>query len=562
MLEISIANLTAHAAQILIVVALAAAASRLLDVPVARVRLAYWRAVVILCVALPLLSFVHPSSTKVSTSTPPPSLALAQPASIAETAAEPAAASSGGIYIVGLLLAGIWMRGAWLAVGLARLGRLRRDAVSMDLSEDVIRLRDEIAPHAEIRACGRSAQPATFGVWRPVVLLPETVAALPAQERLAVVCHELLHVRRRDWLWTIAEEALRTAFWFHPAMRYAISRIQASREEVVDAEVVARTGDRRGYMRALLAFAEQPAVVTTAAFVRPRQLSARLRRMTEEIHMSRLRLRMAVTTFTIVLVSAFVLAAGTFRYEVAAQQPADAVPIEAVQFTAPLARAIVRMDRPIYPPDAWRAGIGASVSLVIRVDPNGLVTLEREPSWQITITSTSPVDAVESFWARQGWTDFVNVVTEAIGRWQYVPADSPVTVPMQVTFTPTRVVGPPGIQLFQRSDGGSLVFVGTSGQPPVRVGGAIRPPTKLANALPVYPEVARLARVQGVVIVEALIGTDGAVSVARILRSIPLLDQAALDAVYQWRFTPTLLDGVARDVIMAFTVNFTLPEQQ
>jgi periplasmic protein TonB len=74
----------------------------------------------------------------------------------------------------------------------------------------------------------------------------------------------------------------------------------------------------------------------------------------------------------------------------------------------------------------------------------------------------------------------------------------------------------------------------------------------------VYPSIAQSARVQGVVIVEATIGPDGKVSDARVLRSIPLLDQAALDAVRQWVFTPTLLNGVPVPVIMTVTVNFTL----
>jgi protein TonB len=92
----------------------------------------------------------------------------------------------------------------------------------------------------------------------------------------------------------------------------------------------------------------------------------------------------------------------------------------------------------------------------------------------------------------------------------------------------------------------------------VRVGGAVRPPTKILNVPPVYPDEARAAGVQGVVIIEALIGTDGVTYNTRVLRSIPLLDKAALDAVSQWRFTPTYIDGVARDVLVTMTVNFTL----
>jgi protein TonB len=90
------------------------------------------------------------------------------------------------------------------------------------------------------------------------------------------------------------------------------------------------------------------------------------------------------------------------------------------------------------------------------------------------------------------------------------------------------------------------------------VGGNIKPPTKTKDVRPVYPAIAQSARVQGVVIVEATIGPDGRVAEAKVLRSIPLLDAAALDAVKQWTFTPTLLNGTAVPVIMTVTVNFTL----
>ena len=75
---------------------------------------------------------------------------------------------------------------------------------------------------------------------------------------------------------------------------------------------------------------------------------------------------------------------------------------------------------------------------------------------------------------------------------------------------------------------------------------------------PVYPAIAQQARVEGIVIIEAIIGADGRVQQARVLRSKPLLDEAALDAVRQWVFTPTLLNGVPVPVIMTVTVNFTL----
>jgi protein TonB len=93
---------------------------------------------------------------------------------------------------------------------------------------------------------------------------------------------------------------------------------------------------------------------------------------------------------------------------------------------------------------------------------------------------------------------------------------------------------------------------------PVRVGGQIKQPTQLKRVNPVYPAIAQSARVQGIVIIEAVIGQNGRVTEAKVLRSIPLLDAAALEAVKQWEYTPTLLNGVAVPVIMTVTVNFTL----
>jgi len=90
----------------------------------------------------------------------------------------------------------------------------------------------------------------------------------------------------------------------------------------------------------------------------------------------------------------------------------------------------------------------------------------------------------------------------------------------------------------------------------IRVGGQIKPPTKIKDVQPVYPAIARSARVAGVVTIEAMIGPDGKVVDATVVNSIPLLDQAALDAVQQWEYTPTLLNGVPVPVIVNVTINF------
>jgi len=93
----------------------------------------------------------------------------------------------------------------------------------------------------------------------------------------------------------------------------------------------------------------------------------------------------------------------------------------------------------------------------------------------------------------------------------------------------------------------------------VRVGGQVRPPLRVKEVAPVYPAIAQSARVQGDVVIEATIDEAGKVADARVVKSVPLLDQAALDAVRQWEYRPSLLNGVPTAVVMTVTVKFTRP---
>ncbi len=86
----------------------------------------------------------------------------------------------------------------------------------------------------------------------------------------------------------------------------------------------------------------------------------------------------------------------------------------------------------------------------------------------------------------------------------------------------------------------------------------MKPPTKIKNVSPVYPAEAMAARVTGVVIIEMTLDAAGLVHDTRVIKSVPLLDEAAVEAVRQWEFTPTLLNGEPVPVIITSTVNFTL----
>jgi TonB family protein len=206
----------------------------------------------------------------------------------------------------------------------------------------------------------------------------------------------------------------------------------------------------------------------------------------------------------------------------------------------------IKEVKPVYPADAQEAGAQGVVILDTRIAADGSVA-EARILRSIPMLDRAAIDAVL--------------------KWKFTAAGFPLQMTVTVNFTlqggPTRARG--GVAGGVAGGAASGVAGGVSGgvaggvgAAPVRVGGNIKAPTKTYDVQPVYPQEAHDAGVQGVVVIEAAIGPEGKVTEAKILRSIPLLDQAALDAVRQWEFAPTILNGVAVPVIMTVTVNFTL----
>jgi protein TonB len=134
----------------------------------------------------------------------------------------------------------------------------------------------------------------------------------------------------------------------------------------------------------------------------------------------------------------------------------------------------------------------------------------------------------------------------------------------------TRVVAPEAIIGVESGVGDVGALVGAERVPPpppppapapatpVRLHAGMQAPVKTTHVNPVYPAIAQTARIEGVVILEAIIDARGLVQSVQVLRSVTLLDQAAIDAVKQWRFTPGRLNGEAVPVIMTVTVTFRL----
>jgi TonB family protein len=227
-----------------------------------------------------------------------------------------------------------------------------------------------------------------------------------------------------------------------------------------------------------------------------------------------------------------------------------------------------RLVRPSYPSDAAVVGARATVTLRVTVDHLGTVAEVRTVGVPI-LGAMSPPSPAEERAFTAGLLALIRSAKDAIGQWLYEPpADGPIAFDVVIGFRAdgdgeVLVHGTPG-------EPANSVFVpappplaGLAPAPPwaegaIRVGGQIRPPTKTRHVAPVYPLEAKEAKVTGVVILEARIEADGRVINARVLRSIPPLDQAALDAVKQWEFTPTLMNGVPTPVMMTVTMQFSL----
>jgi TonB family protein len=222
---------------------------------------------------------------------------------------------------------------------------------------------------------------------------------------------------------------------------------------------------------------------------------------------------------------------------------------------------------PAYPAEA--AAIDATAMLTFRVtlDQSGRLAEIRPLNTPVIAT---PAGAARNPAAISAAADaLARSAIAALRQWTYeAPANAPITFSVTFSFRPGaeptvaqdtcfRPPPPPPPPGTPRT---SPPIPPPPPGAPVRIGGQLRQPRLLCRVNPVYPAEALAARTQGVVILEAVIGTDGTVSETRILRSIPALNQAAIDAVKQWVYTPTLLNGAPVPVIMTVTVQFILPE--
>jgi TonB family protein len=237
----------------------------------------------------------------------------------------------------------------------------------------------------------RVTSPATFGWLEPAILLPRCFERMEEARRLAIACHELLHVARRDWLANLGEELILTFFWFHPAVWWAVRSIRLAREQVVDREVVALTGARKPYLQALLEIAAAPRVLPVPAplFLTESQLARRVAALVKEVRMSKPRIIASLVVAVGLLAAAGWWGVHAFRLQALAGNAAAASGVGAIlssgEYSGPVytvggdvtAPVPIYQPRPGYTPEARAAKLQGTDVFAVVVDANGAVPYVR-----------------------------------------------------------------------------------------------------------------------------------------------------------------------------------------
>ena len=411
-----------------------------------------------------------------------------------------------GPLVVTIWLAGAAVSGAVLLVGLARLRWLRARS-SRVADGPWHRLCADLAQSSglkrgvDLRFGPRLGLVATWGCWRPTVMLPASASEWPAERMRVVLLHELAHARRGDWLLQMVAEAVRCVWWFNPLAWMTRARIRRESELAADDLVLARGVPATTCAAQLVELARElrkhrrtwlPATAMARLSHLERRLSAMLDSRTNRRPMTRLARFSSLGAVVLVAI----LVAGLPVATAVEQQPTE---------VSRTAGATVTIG--IEELEAMAAALDGRLQPVLDLLRNVLDDPETASS-RIQLTFTVPPlpdDALEALSAL--------LLPD-------VPAD------------PSNA--------------------------PIRIGDGVAPPRKIHDVPPVYPPAAREAGVQGLVVLDATIDPTGVVRDIEVLTSVPELDEAATAAVEQWRYEPTLVDGVPVSVSMTMTVNFTL----
>jgi TonB family protein len=407
------------------------------------------------------------------------------------------------------VVAAIWLIGA--LVSLARSGRSalywRRVARSAEVKEALV-------------VSNQCSEPMVIGIIKPTIVFPagDYIESLTAAELETVLAHEMAHIARRDNLIALVVQLTCAFFWFDPIHRIARRRLVALRERACDEAVLERGCDADSYLSALARSCEVPFRSSAVACMSRLQLRERMESiMTYKFHrpLPASIVRMSIVAAIAIAAVAFTLLAPSPRITAAeATVAGQEVPDFSVH---------VMHSRKMLYVLSLKSDVFTGVTELASVpDVRTMTTTvgNRTYKWVFQVNSDG------SGTANLEVTEGASVIATSTK-----PFDAPMAIPP---------VPPPPPRADAR-----------------RIDATMTPPKLVSHVDAIYPEAAKKSGIAGMVILELIINEDGSVSDVRVIKPLPLgLDQAAVEAVRQFRFEPATLAGKPIPVIFNITMNF------
>ena len=403
-------------------------------------------------------------------------------------------------------------------------------------------------PEPTVILSERLRVPLTCGVWRPSIVLPTAAEAWEPSRKRAVLLHEIAHIRRRDVAVQLGTQLVAAMWWFQPLVWWLLRTVRRESELACDAEVLTRGVRPSEYAAELLAIAQEAG--GRRRFVQA-GISMAQRGDLEE------RVRSILAPRTMLLTNARGWTAAVLL---------GAVAIGASTVTGTPKHDLYGRGGPIMKRSALltlltSAGLSAATISGSVFDPTGASI----PGAKVSLynANTGAKQEIESgsdgkFASQEipAGQYILRVEKPGFGpllREYAVKADSKIERGLQLNTATVQQ----NAQAQERGDSAGA----DEEAPTVRIGGRVAEANLISKKQPVYPTAAKAARVQGTVELEATISKEGVPTELRVLSSpSDDLTQASLEAVGQWRYRPTLLNGNPVQIVTDVIVNFTLSQ--
>jgi TonB family protein len=476
-----------------------------------------WIVAAVCLLALPMLSLLLPRVPAVGFSVVPVLKSSGLPSAVITVSPTAASFPAPVPRIPWILI--VWSIGTLavlgrLAAGMIRLAWLKQRARPIDTASPVPCLESD-----------RVDMPMTWGVFRPVILLPAGHTAWPAERQRLVLAHELIHVRQRDCLFQLLMQFACALYWFHPLVWLAASQFRKERERACDDGVLELGISGPDYAGHLLELARMfqssssPAIAV--AMAHQSHLESRLVALLDA-KVSRKKLSRQATTM-MAIISACLL-----------------FPIATVRGQAENGRG--RISGAVY--DASGAVNPHATVLATNLDTNTKETALADPAGEYSLASI-PAGHYMLDVSCPGFKIHRSYVTLKANDQTRLD----IIMDLGSVSERVEVIGKKPEALVTRA----------AVPHRIRVGGLVVAAQLVSKVAPVYPVYAQEKGIEGAVLLEAVISTEGGILSLKVVNSAdPDLAKAATNAVQQWRYQPTLLNGEPVEVVTTITVDFRL----